>query len=194
MKTLKTIFISILLLFTLGCGDENTVPVATKAPIVTATKSTTTRAPLTTNNAVTCSIGFEVRKQIHEWNKISAKILSSYMDMSIPVDQVVSDFENLNPQLTRVVSQMHSLEDCLPTHERSFFTPFLATYDDKLSGYSALENSMRIDSTELEKTALQMLTDANSASFGMICAIAEFLDEKLPGAELCINTVEATNE
>ena len=199
MKT-ASILLSVALLFT-ACSTttENTTPVATKAPIATVAKTTTnpptttrapvivttTRTPATTTTAVTCSIDFEVREQIREWNRISGQMLASYMDMSISVDQVVSDFENLSPKLTRVVREMRSLGDCLPSDESKFFAPFLATYNDKLSGYSALENSMRIDSPELEQTALEMLTNANNASLGMVCEIADFLGEKLPGAELC---------
>jgi LysM repeat protein len=177
-----------------GIKDETAIPngtillipsTGTKSAKVSTTPTTKAISANTIKASVICSIDFEVRPLIREWNRISAQMLASYMDMSIPIDQVVNDFESLNPKLTKIVREMHSLEECLPSEERKLFTPFLATYNDKISGYSALENSLRIDSPELEQTALEMLTNANNASVSMACKIGDLTGETLPGVGLC---------
>ena len=44
---------------------------------------------------------------------------------------------------------------------------------------------MRIDSAEMEQTAIEMLTAANAESVGMVCEIARITGERLPGADVC---------
>ena len=150
--------------------------------ILLFTACSTTSPP---ENTATCSIDYEARELIREWNNLSAQLLASYMDMAIPVDQVINDLGSLNPQLRRVVREMRALQNCLSPEEAEFFEPFAATYNDKLSGYSALENALRIGSIELEDNALEMLTVANNASLKMVCDFEEMIEEKLPGADLC---------
>ena len=158
------------------------VTTTTKAPATTQAP-TTTRAPTTT--APSCSIDDEARDLVREWNRVSAELLASYMDMSVTSEQYVADLERLMPKLNRVVQDLRYLRDCLPADELVVFEPFLGTYNDKLSGYSALGNAVRLGSAEMEETAIEILMAANAESVGMVCEIARITGERLPGADVC---------
>ena len=165
-------------------------PPTTAAHVTTTTKAlattqapTTTRAPATT--APSCSIDDEARDLVREWNRVSAELLASYMDMSVTSEQYVADLERLMPKLNRVVQDLRYLRECLPADELVVFEPFLGTYNDKLSGYSALGNAVRLGSAEMEETAIEILMAANAESVGMVCEIARITGERLPGADVC---------
>lgn len=158
------------------------VTTTTMAPVTTQAP-TTTRAPTTT--APSCSIDDEVRDLVREWNRVSTELLASYMDVSVTSEQYVGDSERLMPKLNRVVQDLRYLRECLPADELVVFEPFLGTYNEKLSGYSALENAVRLGSGEMEETAIEMLMAANAESVGMACEIARITGERLPGADVC---------
>jgi len=158
------------------------VATTTKAPVTTQAP-TTTRAPTTT--APSCSIDDEARDLVREWNRVSAELLASYMGASVPSVQYVADSERLMPKLNRVVQDLRYLRECLPADELVVFEPFLGTYNDKLSGYSALGNAVRLGSGEMEETAIEMLMAANAESMAMACEIARITGERLPGADVC---------
>ena len=107
------------------------------------------------------------------------------MDTSVTSEQYVANSERLMPKLNRVVQDLRYLRECLPADERVIFEPFLRTYNDKLSGYSALGNAIRLGSEEMEETAIEMLMAANAESVGMVCEIARITGERLPGADVC---------
>ena len=165
-------------------------PPTTAAHVTTTTKAlattqapTTTRAPTTT--APSCSIDDEARDLVREWNRVSAELLASYMDMSVTSEQYVADLERLMPKLNRVVQDLRYLRECLPADELVVFEPFLGTYNDKLSGYSALGNAVRLGSVEMEETAIEILMAANAESVGLVCEIARITGERLPSADVC---------
>ena len=158
------------------------VATTTKAPVTTQAP-TTTRAPTTT--APSCSIDDEARDLVREWNRVSAELLASYMGASVISVQYVADSERLMPKLNRVVQDLRYLRECLPADELVVFEPFLGTYNDKLSGYSALGNAVRLGSGEMEETAIEMLMAANAESVGMACEIARITGERLPGVGVC---------
>ena len=158
------------------------VTTTTKAPVTTQAP-TTTRVPTTT--APSCSIDDEARDLVREWNRVSAELLASYMDMSVTSEQYVADSERLMPKLNRVVQDLRYLRECLPADERVVFEPFLGTYNDKLSGYSALGNAVRLGSGEMEETAIEMLMAANAEAMAMACEIARITGDRLPGADVC---------
>ena len=158
------------------------VATTTKAPVTTQA-STTTRAPTTT--APSCSIDDEARDLVREWNRVSAELLASYMDASVTSEQYVADSERLMPKLNRVVQDLRYLRECLPADELVVFEPFLGTYNDKLSGYSALGNAVRLGSGEMEETAIEILMAANAESVEMACEIARITGERLPGVDVC---------
>ena len=158
------------------------VATTTKAPVTTQAP-TTTRAPTTT--APSCSIDDEARDLVREWNRVSAELLASYMGASVISVQYVADSERLMPKLNRVVQDLRYLRECLPADELVVFEPFLGTYNDKLSGYSALGNAVRLGSGEMEETAIEILMAANAESVGMACEIARITGERLPGVGVC---------
>jgi len=158
------------------------VATTTKAPVTTQAP-TTTRAPTTT--APSCSIDDEARDLVREWNRVSAELLASYMDASVISEQYVADSERLMPKLNRVVQDLRYLRECLPADELVVFEPFLGTYNDKLSGYSALGNAVRLGSGEMEETAIEILMAANAESVGMACEIARITGDRLPGVDVC---------
>ena len=158
------------------------VATTTKAPVTTQAP-TTTRAPTTT--APSCSIDDEARDLVREWNRVSAELLASYMEASVISVQYVADSERLMPKLNRVVQDLRYLRECLPADELVVFEPFLGTYNDKLSGYSALGNAVRLGSGEMEETAIEILMAANAESVGMACEIARITGERLPGVDVC---------
>ena len=158
------------------------VATTTKAPVTTQAP-TTTRAPTTT--APSCSIDDEARDLVREWNRVSAELLASYMGASVISVQYVADSERLMPKLNRVVQDLRYLRECLPADELVVFEPFLGTYNDKLSGYSALGNAVRLGSGEMEETAIEILMAANAESVGMACEIARITGERLPGVDVC---------
>ena len=112
-------------------------------------------------------------------------MVASYLDVSVGPNQYVADSERIVPTLNRVVRDMRDLRECLPADERAAFEPFLGTYNDKLSGYVALQNAVRFGSLEMEETAVEMLVAANAKSVGMVCEIARITGERLPGVEVC---------
>ncbi|MBL88877.1 MAG: hypothetical protein CL517_01205 [Actinobacteria bacterium] len=200
MRKVNTLLIVALLFTACSTTTENTTSVVTKAPIATVAKTTTnppttTRAPVivtttrahvtTTTLSVSCTLDNEARDLIRDWNRLSGQLLASYMDMSVSIPQFLEDSEQLMPKLSRVVKDLRYLEDCLPSDERSIFVPFLGTYNDKLSGYAALENALRLGSVELEDAAIGILMLANEKSMGMACEIARLTGEQLPGTDLC---------
>ena len=158
------------------------VTTTTKAPATTQAP-TTTRAPTTT--APSCSIDDEARDLVREWNRVSTELLASYMDASGVTSRSLPHSERLMPKLNRVVQDLRYLRECLPTDELVAFEPFLGTYNDKLSGYSALGNAVRLGSGEMEETAVEMLMAANAESMAMVCEIARITGERLPGADVC---------
>ena len=158
------------------------VATTTKAPVTTQAP-TTTRAPTTT--APSCSIDDEARDLVREWNRVSAELLASYMDASVTSEQYVADSERLMPKLNRVVQDLRYLRECLPADELVVFEPFLGTYNDKLSGYSALGNAVRLGSGEMEETAIEMLMAANAQSMAVACEIARITGDRLPGVDVC---------
>ena len=154
--------------------------------------ATNTQAPSTTRaeSATTssCSLEDEGRDLVREWNRVSAELLAQYMDTSVTGDQYITASESLLPVLNRVVRDFRSLRSCLPAPERAMFEPVLGTYNDKFSGYSALETGVRIGSPAAQETALEILMDANARSVAMACemaAIARASGQNLPWAELC---------
>ena len=190
MKRWATPFVMFLLIAGCATDTQSSSPSPTTVRVTTTTKApvrtqapTTTRTPTTT--APSCSIDDEARDLIREWNRVSAELLASYMDMSVTAAQYVSESDRLMPKLNRIVQDLRYLRECLPADELAIFEPFLGTYNDKLSGYSALGNAVRIDSAEMEQTAIEMLTAANAESVGMVCEIARITGERLPGADVC---------
>ena len=165
-------------------------PPTTAAHVTTTTKAlattqapTTTRAPTTT--APSCSIDDEARDLVREWNRVSAELLASYMDMSVTSEQYVADLERLMPKLNRVVQDLRYLRECLPADELVLLELFLGAYDDKLNGYWALGNAVRLGSGGMEEAAFEMLMADNAESMAMACEIARTTGERLPGADAC---------
>ncbi len=154
--------------------------------------ATNTQAPSTTRVASattsSCSLEDEGRDLVREWNRVSAELLAQYMDTSVTGDQYITASERLLPVLNRVVRDFRSMRSCLPAPERAMFEPVLGTYNDKFSGYSALETGVRIGSPAAQETALEILMDANARSVAMACEMAEIArasGQNLPWAEGC---------
>ena len=190
MKHWVTPFVISLLITGCATDTQSSSPSPTTVRVTTTTKApattqapTTTRAPTTT--APSCSIDDEARDLVREWNRVSTELLASYMDASVTSEQYVADSERLMPKLNRVVQDLRYLRECLPADERVVFEPFLGTYNDQLSGYSALGNAMRLGSGEMEETAIEMLMTANAESMAMACEIARITGDRLPGADVC---------
>ena len=190
MKRWATPFVLSLLIASCATDTQSSSPSPTTARVTTTTKApvatqapTTTRAPTTV--APSCSIDDEARDLVREWNRVSAELLASYMDVSVTSEQYVADSARLMSKLNRVVQDLRYLRECLPADELVVFEPFLGTYNDKLSGYSALGNAVSLGSGEMEETAVEMLMAANAESMAMVCEIARITGERLPGADVC---------
>ena len=190
MKRWATPFVISFLIASCATDTQSSSPSPTTARVTTTTKApvatqfpTTTRASTTTTPS--CSIDDEARDLVREWNRVSAELLASYMDMSVTAAQYITDSDRLMPKLNRIVQDFRYLREGLPADELVIFEPFLGTYNDKLSGYSALGNAVRIDSVEMEDTAIAMLMAANAESMGMACEIARITGERLPGLDGC---------
>ena len=144
---------------------------------------TTTAAPTTTT--ASCSLEEEGRDLVREWNRVSGELLAMYTDASATGDQYIDTSERLLPILNRVVQDLRSLRGCIPAEERILFEPFLGTYNDKFSGYSALETGVRIGSPAAQEDAIAILMEANRRSVTMVCEIARASGQELPGADVC---------
>ena len=180
----RSIFIFLILVLTTTSCASASVSESVKAELTRA--PATTRAPTTTVElSFSCSLEYEGRDLVRDWNGISSELLASYIDLSVSIEQYLEDSDRLVPQLSQVVYDMRDLPDCLPLQERDVFIPLLATYNDKLSGYEALENSLRIESVELEEVAIEMLMLANEESMAMACEIARLSGTYLPGFNQC---------
>ena len=128
----------------------------------------------------------------NEWNWVSGELLTSYMKASAaPADrepgavaQYVIDSDRLIPKLTRIVQDLRNLRGCLPANQRDVFEPVLGTYNDKLLGYVALGNAVRLNSTEGEEAAKVMLTSAAREANSLACEIARITGDPLP-VDIC---------
>lgn len=142
-------------------------------------------AETTTATSASCSLEEEGRDLVREWNRVSGELLAVYTDASATGDQYIETSERLLPILNRVVQDLRSLRGCIPAEERIFFEPFLGTYNDKFSGYSALETGVRIGSPAAQEDAIAILMEANRRSVAMVCEIARASGQELPGADVC---------
>ncbi len=190
MKRWVTPFVISLLITGCTTDTQSSSPSPTTVRVTTTTKpSATTQAPTTTRapppTAPSCSIDDEARDLVREWNRVSAELLASYVDASITSEQYVGDSERLMPKLNRVVQDLRYLRECLPADELVLLELFLGTYDDKLNGYSALGNAVRLGSGGMEEAAFEMLMASNAESMAMACEIARTTGERLPGADAC---------
>ena len=180
-------FCCAVVLMVCGCTAETQSASPTSAARVVVTEAPATTRPATTTSA-SCSLEDEGRDLVREWNRVSAELLAQYMDTSVTGDQYITASERLLPVLNRVVRDFRSMRSCLPAPERAMFEPVLGTYNDKFSGYSALETGVRIGSPAAQETALEILMDANARSVAMACEMAEIArasGQNLPWAEGC---------
>ncbi len=183
-------FCCAVVLIVCGCTAETqsaSSPPTTAAPTTTA-RVVVTEAPATTLAAATsasCSLEEEGRDLVREWNRVSGELLAMYTDASATGDQYIETSERLLPILNRVVQDLRSLRGCIPAEERILFEPFLGTYNDKFSGYSALETGVRIGSPAAQEDAIAILMEANRRSVAMVCEIARASGQELPGADVC---------
>ena len=159
----------------------NVSAVTTKAPAAATTQAR--------SNPSSCSVGNEGRDLIREWNRVSAELVAimvvTLFDDSTTRDQYLVVSTRVMPKLRRVVADLRDLKGCLPGAERKVFDPLFDAYNDKLSGYSALEVAIRINSVPAVEDAYNMLVDANARSIEIACEIARAVGQRLPGAEVC---------
>ena len=155
----------------------NVSAVTTKAPAATTTQAR--------SNPSSCSLENEGRDLIREWNRVSAELVAALFDDSTTRDQYLVVSKRVLPKLQRVVAGLRDLKVCLPGAEWKVFEPFVDTYNDKFSGYSAIEVAVRIDSGPAMEDAYASLVDANARSVAILCEIARAVGQRLPGAEVC---------
>jgi hypothetical protein len=162
-------------------GSSKTVgkvsAVTTKAPAAATTQAR--------SGASSCSLENEVRDLVREWNRVSAELAATLFDDSTTRDQYLVVSKRVMPKLQRVVADLRDLKVCLPGAERKVFDPLSDAYNDKLSGYSAIEVAVRIDSGPAMEDAYNSLVDANARSIEIACEIARAVGQRLPGAEVC---------
>ena len=155
----------------------NVSAVTTKAPAAATTQAR--------SNPSSCSLENEGRDLIREWNGVSAELVAALFDDSGTRDQYLVVSKRVLPKLQRVVADLRDLKVCLPEAEWKVFEPFVATYNDKLSGYSAMEVGATINSGPAMEDAYNSLVDANARSTEIVCEIARAVGQRLPGAEAC---------
>ena len=147
-----------------------------------SSRAATTQAQ---SNPSSCSLENEGRDLIREWNRVSAELVATLFDDSATRDQYLVVSKRVLPKLQRVVADLRDLKVCLPGAEWKVFEPLVATYNDKLSGYSAMEAGATISSGPAMEDAYNSLVDANARSTEIACAIARAVGQRLPGAEVC---------
>jgi len=153
------------------------LPATTKAPAAATTQAR--------SNPSSCSLENEGRDLVREWNRVSAELVATLFDDSTTRDQYLVVSKRVMPKLQRVVADLRDLKVCLPGAERKVFDPLSDAYNDKLSGYSAIEVAVRIDSGPAMEDAYNSLVDANARSIEIACEIARAVGQRLPGAEVC---------
>ena len=151
--------------------------VTTKAPAATTTQAR--------SGASSCSIQNEARDLVREWNRVSAELVAILFDSSTTQDQYLGASRRVLPKLQGIVAGLRSLKVCLPGAEWKLLEPFVDTYNDKFSGYSAMEVAVGIGSTPAMDDAYDILVDANDRSVAIVCEIARAVGQRLPGAEVC---------
>jgi len=149
---------------------------------IRSSRAATTQAQ---SNPSSCSLENEGRDLIREWNRVSAELVATLFDDSATRDQYLVVSKRVLPKLQRVVADLRDLKVCLPGAEWKVFEPLVATYNDKLSGYSAMEAGATISSGPAMEDAYNSLVDANARSTEIACAIARAVGQRLPGAEVC---------
>ena len=159
----------------------NVSAVTTKAPAAATTQAR--------SNPSSCSLENEGRDLIREWNRVSAELVEimvvTLFEDSTTRDQYLAVSRRVMPTLQRVVADLRDLKVCLLGAEWKVFEPFVATYNDKLSGYSAMEVGATINSGPAMEDAYNSLVDANARSTEIVCEIARAVGQRLPGAEVC---------
>ena len=151
--------------------------VTTKAPAAATTQAR--------SGTSSCSIQNETRDLVREWNRVSAELVAILFDSSTTQDQYLGASRRVLPKLQGIVAGLRSLKVCLPGAEWKLLEPFVDTYNDKFSGYSAMEVAVRIGSTPAWDDAVDILVDANDRSVAIVCEIARAVGQRLPGAEVC---------
>jgi hypothetical protein len=151
--------------------------VTTKAPAAATT--------LARSGTSSCSLENEGRDLVREWNRVSAELAAALFNDSTTRDQYLVVSKRVMPKLQRVVADLRDLKVCLPGAERKVFDPLSDAYNDKLSGYSAIEVAVRINSGPAMEDAYNSLVDANARSIEIACEIARASGQRLPGAEVC---------
>jgi hypothetical protein len=116
---------------------------------------------------------------------VSAELVAILFDSSTTQDQYLGVSRRVLPKLQRIVAGLRSLKVCLPGAEWKLLEPFVDTYNDKFSGYSAMEVAVGIGSTPAMDDAYDILVDANDRSVAIVCEIARAVGQRLPGAEVC---------
>lgn len=149
---------------------------------IRSSRAATTQAQ---SNPSSCSLENEGRDLIREWNRVSAELVATLFNDSATRDQYLVVSKRVLPKLQRVVADLRDLRVCLPGAEWKVFEPLVATYNDKLSGYSAMEAGATISSGPAMEDAYNSLVDANARSTEIACAIARAVGQRLPGAEVC---------
>ena len=120
----------------------------------------------------------DLRPQVRQWNTVSANMLAAYTNQNISASDTVTVFETNLPTLTQTVASMKTAS--APCKSDSFISTVLETYEQKLSGYTALRNALVIRSTTAEQDALTALKRANDLSLSTSCKFLEKLGEPKP--------------
>ena len=147
-----------------------------------SSRAATTQAQ---SNPSSCSLENEGRDLIREWNRVSSELVATMVDASTTREQYLVVSKRVLPKLQRVGVGLRDLKVCLPGAERKVFEPLLDTYNDKLSGYSAMAVGATINSVQAMDNAYNTLVDANARSIAIACEIARAVGQRLPGAEVC---------
>ncbi|MFN3219840.1 MAG: hypothetical protein ACE367_25410 [Acidimicrobiales bacterium] len=124
----------------------------------------------------------DMRRLVRTWNSQTGQILGDFLDESVTADAYLSTSRRLLPQAEDTVMAMRALRQSCIDQEWAVISELLPTYEDKLSGYTALENAVRIGSPEAAQDGLEILDRANQQSLRLACELAEVTGERLPSA------------
>ena len=120
----------------------------------------------------------DLRPLVRQWNTVSATMLAAYTNQNVSASDTITVFDANLPTLTQTVATMKTAS--VPCKSDSLISTVLETYEQKLSGYTALRNALVIRSATAEQDAITALKRANDLSLSTSCTFLEKLGEPKP--------------
>lgn len=124
----------------------------------------------------------DLRADLREWNRHSAKFVGAYLDDTVGVDEFVVISTGAIEEMEGVLRRMRGRDSSgLPAEVLSPVEDVLSFYSDKLSAINRITTSVDVGDGDGEQSGVTALERANSGATSSACELADVL--KAAGAE-----------